>query len=234
MDALSEVLSHVRLKDTNWACFVASSPWGISFRETKGCVRFHYVSRGGCWLSVDKSSQPRIALSSGDLAVLPQGHGHSIRDQPRSHPTKFDELLRRTERAPSGVVHHIKVGGAGAETSMIYGAFMIDDPFETPMLATLPSVIPLLAVPISIVGTFGLLLALGFTINTLTLFGLVLAIGIVVDDAIVVVENVERHIEAGLAPRDAAHKAMSEVSSPIIAVAMVLCAVFVPMTFMRG
>jgi multidrug efflux pump len=96
------------------------------------------------------------------------------------------------------------------------------------------SVIPLLAVPISIIGTFAVLLALGFTINTLTLFGLVLAIGIVVDDAIVVVENVERNIENGLEPRAAAHQAMREVSGPIIAVALVLCAVFVPMTFMAG
>jgi multidrug efflux pump len=96
------------------------------------------------------------------------------------------------------------------------------------------SVIPLLAVPISIVGTFAVLLLLGFTINTLTLFGLVLAIGIVVDDAIVVVENVERSIEAGLAPHAAARQAMREVSGPIIAVALVLCAVFVPMTFMAG
>jgi len=96
------------------------------------------------------------------------------------------------------------------------------------------SVIPLLAVPISIVGTFAVLMALGFTINTLTLFGLVLAIGIVVDDAIVVVENVERSIEAGLEPHAAARQAMREVSGPIIAVALVLCAVFVPMTFMTG
>jgi multidrug efflux pump len=96
------------------------------------------------------------------------------------------------------------------------------------------SVIPLIAVPVSIVGTFALLLVLGFTINTLTLFGLVLAIGIVVDDAIVVVENVERHIERGLAPVDAARLAMQEVSSPIIAVALVLSAVFVPMTFLSG
>jgi multidrug efflux pump len=96
------------------------------------------------------------------------------------------------------------------------------------------SIIPLLAVPVSIVGTFAVLLALGFTVNTLTLFGLVLAIGIVVDDAIVVVENVERNIEAGLDPRAAAHQAMREVSSPIVAVALVLCAVFVPMVFMSG
>jgi multidrug efflux pump len=96
------------------------------------------------------------------------------------------------------------------------------------------SVIPLLAVPVSIVGTFAVLLLLGFTINTLTLFGLVLAIGIVVDDAIVVVENVERNIAAGLEPKAAAHQAMKEVSGPIIAIALVLCAVFIPMTFMSG
>jgi len=96
------------------------------------------------------------------------------------------------------------------------------------------SIIPLLAVPVSIVGTFAVLLALGFSINTLTLFGLVLSIGIVVDDAIVVVENVERNIEAGLNPRDAAVHAMHEVSGPIIAIGLVLCAVFVPLAFVSG
>ncbi|WP_175998600.1 efflux RND transporter permease subunit [Burkholderia stabilis] len=96
------------------------------------------------------------------------------------------------------------------------------------------SIIPLVAVPVSVVGTFAWLLLLGYSINTLTLFGLVLAIGIVVDDAIVVVENVERNIEQGLSPRDAAHQAMKEVSGPIIAIALVLCAVFVPMAFLSG
>ncbi|WP_111413063.1 efflux RND transporter permease subunit [Billgrantia lactosivorans] len=96
------------------------------------------------------------------------------------------------------------------------------------------SVIPLLAVPVSIVGTFAVLYLLGFSINTLTLFGLVLAIGIVVDDAIVVVENVERNIEEGLAPLAAAHQAMREVSGPIVAISVVLCAVFVPMAFLEG
>ncbi|WP_034914862.1 efflux RND transporter permease subunit [Erwinia sp. 9145] len=96
------------------------------------------------------------------------------------------------------------------------------------------SIIPLLAVPVSVVGTFTVLYLLGFTLNTLSLFGLVLAIGIVVDDAIVVVENVERNIEEGLAPRAAAHQAMREVSGPIIAIALVLCAVFVPMAFLSG
>ncbi|MGO1070936.1 efflux RND transporter permease subunit [Lysobacter sp. CA199] len=96
------------------------------------------------------------------------------------------------------------------------------------------SIIPLIAVPVSIVGTFAALYVLGFSINTLSLFGLVLAIGIVVDDAIVVVENVERNIEAGLSPLDAAHQAMKEVSGPIVAIALVLCAVFVPMAFLSG
>src|SRR5512138_2210250 len=96
------------------------------------------------------------------------------------------------------------------------------------------SVIPLAAVPISIVGTFAVMFAAGFSINTLSLFGMVLAIGIVVDDAIVVVENVERHIEEGLSPLEASHKAMDEVSGPIIAIALVLCAVFVPVAFISG
>ena len=96
------------------------------------------------------------------------------------------------------------------------------------------SIIPLIAVPVSVVGTFAVLYVLGFSINTLTLFGLVLAIGIVVDDAIVVVENVERNISEGLTPLAAAHQAMKEVSGPIIAIALVLCAVFVPMAFLDG
>ncbi|KLU27121.1 transporter [Caballeronia mineralivorans PML1(12)] len=96
------------------------------------------------------------------------------------------------------------------------------------------SIIPLLAVPVSIIGTFSLLLAFGFSINALSLFGMVLAIGIVVDDAIVVVENVERNISSGLSARDATYQAMQEVSGPIIAIALTLVAVFVPLAFMSG
>jgi multidrug efflux pump len=96
------------------------------------------------------------------------------------------------------------------------------------------SIIPLLAVPVSIIGTFAVMYAFGFSINALTLFGLVLAIGIVVDDAIVVVENVERNIENGLNPREATYRAMREVSGPIIAIALVLVAVFVPLAFISG
>ncbi|MAU62080.1 MAG: multidrug efflux RND transporter permease subunit [Parvibaculum sp.] len=96
------------------------------------------------------------------------------------------------------------------------------------------SIIPLLAVPVSIVGTFAVMYLFGFSVNALSLFGLVLAIGIVVDDAIVVVENVERNIERGLAPLDAAYRAMREVSGPIIAIALVLVAVFVPLAMSSG
>jgi hydrophobe/amphiphile efflux-1 (HAE1) family protein len=96
------------------------------------------------------------------------------------------------------------------------------------------TLIPLIAVPVAIVGTFAVMAALGFSLNNLSLFGLVLAIGIVVDDAIVVVENVERWLEQGLPPREAARKAMDEVTGPVIAVALVLCAVFVPCAFIAG
>ncbi len=96
------------------------------------------------------------------------------------------------------------------------------------------SVIPLVAVPVGIIGTFAVMLAMGFSINNLTLFGLVLAIGIVVDDAIVVVESVEHHIEHGMNPREATIKAMDEVSGPIVAIGLVLTAVFVPCAFISG
>jgi len=96
------------------------------------------------------------------------------------------------------------------------------------------SIIPLLALPVSLVGTFSIMLALGFSLNTLSLFGLVLAIGIVVDDAIVVVENVERNIALGHEPHEATRRAMEEVSGPIVAIALVLCAVFIPTAFIVG
>src|SRR5436309_3348810 len=96
------------------------------------------------------------------------------------------------------------------------------------------SVIPLLAVPVSLIGTLAVMKAFGFSLNNLSLFGLVLAIGIVVDDAIVVVENVERWLEEGLAPKEAARRAMDEVTGPVVAVALVLCAVFVPCAFLGG
>ncbi|HJT77601.1 MAG TPA: multidrug efflux RND transporter permease subunit, partial [Gemmataceae bacterium] len=96
------------------------------------------------------------------------------------------------------------------------------------------ALIPLVAVPVAIIGTFAVMAAIGFSLNNLTMFGLVLAIGIVVDDAIVVVEAIEHHIEEGMQPRQAAHRAMEEVSGPVVAVALVLSAVFVPCAFITG
>ena len=96
------------------------------------------------------------------------------------------------------------------------------------------TLIPMLAVPVSLVGTFILFPLFGFSINTLSMFGLVLAIGLVVDDAIVVVEGVQRHIEEGLAPKDAARRAMEELSGPVIGIALVLSSVFVPTAFIPG
>jgi hydrophobe/amphiphile efflux-1 (HAE1) family protein len=96
------------------------------------------------------------------------------------------------------------------------------------------AIIPIVAIPVSLIGTFFVMTAFGFSLNNLTLFGLVLAIGIVVDDAIVVVENVERELRAGLSPREAAHKTMDEVGGALVAIALVLCAVFIPSAFIAG
>ncbi|HEY4892062.1 MAG TPA: efflux RND transporter permease subunit, partial [Reyranella sp.] len=96
------------------------------------------------------------------------------------------------------------------------------------------AIIPIVAIPVSLIGTFFVMTAFGFSLNNLTLFGLVLAIGIVVDDAIVVVENVERELSRGLSPREAAHKTMDEVGGALIAIALVLCAVFIPSAFIAG
>jgi hydrophobe/amphiphile efflux-1 (HAE1) family protein len=97
-----------------------------------------------------------------------------------------------------------------------------------------PAIIPIVAIPVSLVGTFSVMAALGFAVNNLTLFGLVLAVGIVVDDAIVVVENVERHLRDGMGRRDAALKTMEEVGGALVSIALVLCAVFVPTAFLGG
>ena len=152
---------------------------------------------------------------------------------------KMDELA---ERFPEGVEHTIVYDPTVFVRDSIQSVIktLLEAVLLVVLVVTLflqtwrASIIPLLAVPVSIVGTFAVLYLLGFSINTLTLFGLVLAIGIVVDDAIVVVENVERNIEEGLAPLAAAHQAMREVSGPIIAISVVLCAVFVPMAFLEG
>ncbi|TAJ72506.1 MAG: multidrug efflux RND transporter permease subunit [Phenylobacterium sp.] len=143
---------------------------------------------------------------------------------------------------PEGVEYHIVYNTTGFVHESIDA--VIHTLFEALFLVVLvvvlflqnwrASIIPLAAVPVSLVGTFAVLLAMGFGLNALTLFGLVLAIGIVVDDAIVVVENVERNIALGLSPPDATRRAMREVTGPIISTALVLCAVFIPTAFITG
>jgi AraC-like DNA-binding protein len=129
------------LKEASWACILAGTPWGLELEEMKGCIRFHYVTRGSCWLAVEDVAHPRIALSGGDLAVLPHGHAHTVREQPRSRVASLREVMQREASLSTVADHRMKVGGSGAETNLVYGAFIIDDPDEAPILATLPPVI---------------------------------------------------------------------------------------------
>ncbi len=142
MDALSAVLATVRLQQTRWVSTVACAPWGLSVPASKKCVRFHYLLRGNAWLSVDQTEHEHVALSGGDLAVLPLGHAHTLRDHARSVTEPFDELARCAER-PNSAVMHIELGTKGAETNIITGAFVLDDPLATPIIAALPPLIRL-------------------------------------------------------------------------------------------
>jgi len=164
------------------------------------------------------------------------GNALAISDQAR-------EIMRQAKAdMPSGVDYKIVFDPTQFVRSSILA--VIQTLLESTLLVVLvvilflqtwrASIIPLLAMPVSIIGTLSLMLACGFSINALSLFGMVLAIGIVVDDAIVVVENVERNIAAGLKPKAAAYKAMDEVSKPIIAITLTLVSVFVPLAFMPG
>jgi multidrug efflux pump len=194
----------------------------------------------------------RLELAAGDYALRSmldgkEAVGIGIFQAPGSNALQLSSTVRATmeelkKNFPQGVEYRIVYDptinvrdGIREVVKTLFEAILLVVLVVVLFLQTWrASVIPLVAVPVSIVGTFAILLMFGFSINTLSLFGLVLAIGIVVDDAIVVVENVERNIEAGLSPRDAAHKAMDEVSRPIIAIGLVLCAVFVPVAFLSG
>ena len=194
----------------------------------------------------------RLELDAGDYALRSllnnkEAVGIGIFQAPGSNALQLSSTVRKTmeelkKNFPQGVEYRIVYDptinvrdGIREVVKTLFEAILLVVLVVVLFLQTWrASIIPLVAVPISIVGTFAVLLGFGFSINTLSLFGLVLAIGIVVDDAIVVVENVERNIEAGLSPRDASHKAMEEVSGPIIAIGLVLCAVFVPVAFLSG
>jgi multidrug efflux pump len=155
---------------------------------------------------------------------------------------KMDELRASSVWPPEGIEHRIVYDTTVFVEESIHSVihtlieafilvFIVVLVFLQNWRATL---IPMIAVPVSLIGTLAFMALLGFSVNNLSLFGMVLAIGIVVDDAIVVVENVETHLARGLSPRDASRKAMDEVTGPVIGIALVLCAVFVPTAFMAG
>jgi hypothetical protein len=127
---------------TCWASTVGRAPWGVAFPAGKGCVHFHYVRRGNAWLSVDKTDGPRVALSGGDLVVMPHGHAHALRDHARSKLRRWDELARCVTQTVPGVLR-IDIGTTGPETTLITGAFVLDDPLAAPLLAALPPLIRL-------------------------------------------------------------------------------------------
>ncbi len=177
--------------------------------------------------------QPSVALS---IYQLP---GSNALDTAKGVYRKMEELKRRF---PDGLDYKIVYDTTPFIKESIEEVFItLGDAIFLVAIVVLvflqnwrATVIPLIAVPVAIIGTFSIMAAVGFSLNNLSLFGLVLAIGIVVDDAIVVVENVERWLEEGHPPREAARKAMEEVTGPVVAVALVLCAVFVPCAFISG
>ena len=198
------------------------------------------------------SDVARIELAAGDYSMRARLDGENaaaigIFQAPGANALEIrDEVIRRMDEAAKRFPPGMEYKSIYDTTIFVRDSIksVVTTLLEATLLVVLvvilflqtwrASIIPLIAVPVSVIGTFAALYLLGFSINTLTLFGLVLAIGIVVDDAIVVVENVERHIEEGATPLEAAHLAMREVSGPIIAIALVLCAVFVPMAFLSG
>ncbi|HJY85164.1 MAG TPA: multidrug efflux RND transporter permease subunit [Candidatus Binatia bacterium] len=181
----------------------------------------------------------RVNGESGAIIVIYQTPGSNALDTVNRAKALLEELKTRF---PADMDYRVSLDTTLAVTEGIKD--IVKTLFAAIVLVTLvvflflqgwrATVIPLLAVPVSLVGTFVVFPLLGFSINTLSLFGLVLAIGLVVDDAIVVVEAVERHIEEGLSPRNATLKAMEEVSGPVIAIALILAAVFVPAAFIPG
>jgi AraC-like DNA-binding protein len=138
MDALSAVLAPVRLQQTCWAFTVGRAPWGLAFLGKQSVVRFHYMVRGSAWLHVGDTDEPDLALSGGDLAVLPLGHAHVLRDHPRSASVRVEDVAQCDSRS---VVMQLAVGAKGPETNFVTGAFVLDDPLARQILAVLPPVI---------------------------------------------------------------------------------------------
>ena len=210
------------------------------------------VKRGAHGETLLLKDVARVELGAGEFALRSLLNNRSavaipIFQQPGSNALRLSQEVRSTmellkKNFPRGLDYAVAYDPTVFVKKSIDA--VIHTLFEAILLVVLvvliflqtwrASIIPLAAVPVSLIGTFAVMSALGFSINALSLFGLVLAIGIVVDDAIVVVENVERNIALGLSPVDATRRAMDEVTGPIVATALVLCAVFIPTAFISG
>ena len=187
----------------------------------------------------DYSSNSYLDRNEAVALAVFQRPGSNALSTARGIIATMDELAKRF---PPGVKHDIIYNPTQFIQESVNA--VIETILEAVLLVVLvivvflqtwrAAVIPLIAIPVSLIGTFFIMATFGFTLNNLTLFGLVLAVGIVVDDAIVVVENVERNIKAGLSPRDAARRSMDEVGAALVAIALVLCAVFIPSAFITG
>ena len=227
--------------DARWAGWSSpsSSPTSSSRRRPTAGSSGSRTSAASSWARRTRTSTARSTASrSANLAIfqLPDANALDTADIVKA---KIEEL---SKDFPEGLDYMIRYDTTPFIRESIQEVFktLLDAVILVALVVLLflqnwrSAIIPLVAVPVAIVGTFAVMLAMGFSLNNLTLFGLVLAIGIVVDDAIVVVEAVEHHIEHGLTPRDATIKAMSEVSAPVIAVGLVLSAVFIPCAFITG
>ena len=204
-----------------------------------GIVRLRDVGRVEMGARTTSRPPPSTASRAVGLAVfqLPGTNALDVADRVQAKMKELQDALPRRHRLQHRLRHHAvhpRVGdrrGPDAVRGRRSWSALVVLAFLQNWRSVL---IPMIAVPVAIVGTFAVMAAVGFSLNNISLFGLVLAIGIVVDDAIVVVENVERWLEQGLPPREATYKAMEEVTGPVIAVALVLCAVFVPCAFISG
>jgi HAE1 family hydrophobic/amphiphilic exporter-1 len=194
----------------------------------------------------------RVELGAQDYSVIGHLNGRpsaivAVYQLPGSNAVQAADgvktlLAQQRQRLPSGVDYTIALDTTRAVTegikeiveTLVIAIVLVIVVVYVFLQSWRATLIPLLAVPVSLVGTFIVFPAFGFSINTLSLFGLVLAIGLVVDDAIVVVEAVEHHIDAGMAPKDATFKAMEEISAPVVGIALVLSAVFIPTAFIPG
>ncbi|MBR1163645.1 efflux RND transporter permease subunit, partial [Bradyrhizobium elkanii] len=185
------------------------------------------------------ATSSRILRKSAVAMVVTQRPGSNALDTAKAISTTMAKLK---ESFPKGLDYNIGYNPTEFIAQSVHE--LIKTVYEAMALVVIvvlvflqgwrPAIIPIIAIPVSLVGTFAVMAVLGFSINNLTLFGLVLAVGIVVDDAIVVVENVERHLERGMSRRDAALKTMEEVGGALVSIALVLCAVFVPTAFLGG